>query len=251
MNPIWVYGIGQAAPGGAPLGTGVAGAEVSVLSAGGFQAIVSPAPAEPPSPTRRHMLAHTAVLERATAAVDLLPVRFGSVAPDASVLARCLATHARPLAAALAGIADSVELGLRAVWRDGVMYHELMEADPALRTLRNRLQTRPLAETYQARIELGRRVEAALAVRRAAEAEKLLAPLLPLARATIELRSSEDETVMHRAFLVRRPDETRFDAAVAELEARHGERMTFRYVGPVPPFNFVSLRAEWLGTGSA
>ena len=30
-------------------------------------------------------------------------------------------------------------------------------------------------------------------------------------------------------------------------EARQGTRLLFRYVGPVPPFNFVSLRAEWFG----
>jgi hypothetical protein len=251
VSGLWVYGIGQATPGGAPLGAGIGGAEVEVIPAGGFHAIVSPAPAEPPSPTRRHMLAHTAVLERATAAVDLLPVRFGSIAPDAAVLDRCLATHARQIGAALGGIAESVELGLRVAWKDGVVFREIMAADPALRTLRDRLQARPPSETYQARIELGRRVEAALGARRATEAAGLLAALAPLARATTELRSSEDETVLHRAFLVRRADETRFDEAVAALEAEHGARLTFRYVGPVPPFNFVSLRAEWLGTGTA
>jgi hypothetical protein len=251
MSGLWIYGIGTAAPGGAPLGAGVGGAEVAVIAAGGFQAVVSAAPEEPPQPTRRHMLAHTAVLERAAAAVDLLPVRFGSVAPGEGVLARCLAAHAKQLAAALEGIADSVELGLRVTWRDGVVYREILDGDPALRALRDRLQARPAAETYQARIELGRRVEAALAARRAAEAAALLAPLAPLARQAVELRSAEDETVLHHAFLVRRAEETRFDAAVAALEARHASRMAFRYVGPVPPFNFVSLRAEWLGTGAS
>ena len=53
--------------------------------------------------------------------------------------------------------------------------------------------------------------------------------------------------IANRAFLVRRCDEQRFDAAVAALEARQGARLLFRYVGPVPPFNFVSLRAEWFG----
>jgi hypothetical protein len=247
MTALWVYGIGRAAPGGAPLGAGVAGADVAAVHAGGFVALVSPAPAEPPAPTRRHMLAHTAVLERATAAADTLPVRFGTVAPDEGALARCLAAHARDLAAALAAIEDSVELGLRASWHDGVVFEEILAAEPALRALRDRLQARPAAETYQARIELGRRVEAALAARREADTDTLLKDLLPIARRDVALRSAEDGMVLHRAFLVRRTDESRFDAAVAALEARHGARMAFRYVGPVPPFNFVSLRAEWLG----
>ena len=30
------------------------------------------------------------------------------------------------------------------------------------------------------------------------------------------------------------------------LALRFGERVTFRYVGPVPPYNFVEVRADWL-----
>jgi hypothetical protein len=251
MSRLWIYGIGAAAPGGAPLGAGVGGADVSVLPAGGFHAIVSPAPDEPPAPTRRHMLAHTAVLERATAAVDMLPVRFGTVAPDTTALGRCLAGHAREMAAALAGIEGSVELGLRVSWKEGVVFQEILDADPGLRSLRDRLRTRPVAESYQARIELGRRVEAALAARREAEADVLLKVLSPLARNATALHSSEENMILHRAFLVRRAEEARFDAAVAALEAEHGERLAFRYVGPVPPFNFVSLRAEWMGASTS
>jgi hypothetical protein len=52
--------------------------------------------------------------------------------------------------------------------------------------------------------------------------------------------------VLNRAFLVPRAAEAAFDAAVARIAERFGDRLEFRYVGPVPPFNFVSLRADWL-----
>jgi len=251
MSGLWIYGIGRSAPGGAPLGAGVGGAEVATLRAGGFVAIVSPAPEERPSPTRRHMMAHTAVLERATAAADMLPVRFGSIAPGEAALSRCLAAYAKDMNAALLAIEDSVELGLRASWKDGVVFREILDADAGLRTLRDRLQTRPASETYQARIELGRRVEAALGARREAETAALLKDLAPIAARDVTLRSAEENMVLHRAFLVRRGAEQRFDAAVTAIEARHADRMSFRYVGPVPPFNFVSLRAEWMGAEMA
>ncbi len=247
MSGLWLYGIGAEAPGGAPLGEGVGGAAVAALALGGFVALVSAAPAEPPAPTRRHMLAHTAVLERAAAAADLLPVRFGTVAPAQSALERCLAHHEAQLRGALSGVAGCVELGLRAAWRDDVVYREIMAAEASLRALRDRLQLRPAAETYGARIELGRRVEAAVQARRASDAAAIAAALDPLAQRSVALATVDDSQVLHRAFLVRREEEARFDAAVAALEAAQGERLAFRYVGPVPPFNFVSLRAEWLG----
>ncbi|NKC34547.1 GvpL/GvpF family gas vesicle protein [Falsiroseomonas selenitidurans] len=244
---LWLYGIGLAAPGGAPLGDGVAGAAVQPMEAAGFVALVSDAPAERPAPTRRHMLTHTAVLERATAAADVLPVRFGTVAPDATTLARCLAANAMKLRDAMAAISDCVELGLRVSWREGVIFEEILAAEPALRALRDRLATRPMQETYQDRIALGRRVEAALAARRTAEAASLDAKLAPLAVQMAVLREVDEAMLLNRAFLVKRSEETRFDAAVAALEAAQAGRLLLRYVGPVPPFNFVSLRAEWFG----
>ena len=246
MSGLWLYGIGRTAPGGAPLGAGIGGAEISCLPVSGFIALVSAAPAERPAATRRHMLAHTAVLERATGAIDMLPVRFGTVAPSEGELARCLHVNAGALDQALAGIAGRIELGLRISWKEGVVYEEILAADPALRALRDRLARRPGVETTPQRVELGRRVEAALLARRAAEAASLAAKLDALADRVAELGVAEDAMVLNRAFLVPRAAEPRFDAAVAAMEAEHGRRLAFRYVGPVPAFNFVRLNAAWL-----
>ena len=105
---------------------------------------------------------------------------------------------------------------------------------------------RPPSETYYERIDLGRRVEAALAERRGSEANAILEELLPLAERVAELRLHEDDMIFNRAFLVRRDMEPRFDAALQSLADRFTDRMDFRYVGPVPPFNFVTLQAGWL-----
>jgi hypothetical protein len=34
------------------------------------------------------------------------------------------------------------------------------------------------------------------------------------------------------------------------LAERHAARITFRYVGPVPPYNFIQLHADWLAKGA-
>ena len=162
---LWLYGIGMAAPGGAPLGDGVAGAAVEAMDAAGFVALVSQAPAERPAPTRRHMLTHTAVLERATAAADVLPVRLrhgGALRGDAGAMP---GVNAMKLRDAMAGISDSVELGLRVSWREGVIFEEILAAEPSLRALRDRLARGRCRRPTRPSIALGRRVEAALAQR--------------------------------------------------------------------------------------
>ncbi len=258
MTGLYVYGIVQADRTGhvpldpASLGTGIGGAAISYLAAGSLVALTSPADAPEVTKTRRNMIAHTKILERAIATTDVLPLRFGTVAPDAPTLTRCIGANAREFHAALAGIGGHVELGVKASWRQGVIFSEIIVSDSEIRRLRDRLQQRSANEAYYERIELGRRVEAMLAERRQAETAAIVAELGPLAARQAELRTQDDELVFNRAFLVRRENEAAFDAQLQAVSERHAGRMEFRYIGPVPPYNFVSLQVEWLrGTAAA
>jgi hypothetical protein len=174
-------------------------------------------------------------------------MRFATIAPNVARLETCLERNAGVFRAALAGIAGRIELGVKASWRDGVAFREILAADPMLRAQRDRLQTRLGSQIYQERIELGRQVEAALEKLRAADSAAINAVLEPLAERSLALKQLDETMVMNRAFLVRRAAEPAFDAAMRGLAERQDARMSFRYIGPVPPYNFVTLRADWLG----
>ena len=230
----------------AALGVGVGAVPVHLLPAGPLTALVSPIAPGPVAQTRRNMIAHTAVLERMIARTDVLPVRFGTVAAATAVLTGCIAANAAALQAGFRDIEGRVELGLKASWRDGVVFAEIIAADPELCRLRDRLRSRPASETYYERVELGRRVEAALVGRRAMETAAILAELAPLAERVVELRTLDEDMILNRAFLVRRAQEARFDAQVQAVAERCSARVSFRYVGPVPPYNFIRLQVGWL-----
>jgi hypothetical protein len=59
------------------------------------------------------------------------------------------------------------------------------------------------------------------------------------------LKTLDDDMVLNRAFLVSRANEPQFDARMRALSESQEARMVFRYIGPVPPYNFVQLRADW------
>jgi hypothetical protein len=249
MSAFYVYGLLEdrdalGAVGG--LGEGIGGAAVGILPAGPMTALVSPVALGPVAQVRRNMIAHTSVLERAIARTDVLPVRFGTVAPDDAALNTCVAANARGFLAALRDIGGRVELGVKASWRDGVVFSEIVASDAELCRLRDRLRTRPATETYYERVELGRRVEAALAGRRAQETAAIVAELSPLAEREAELRTLDEDMILNRAFLVRRENEAAFDARIQAVAERCASRVNFRYVGPVPPYNFVRLQVGWL-----
>jgi hypothetical protein len=249
---IYVYGLlhHAAALDGDGLGAGIGGHSVRLVSNSGLTALVSTVEPGSVAQTRRNMVAHTAVLERVLAKVTVLPLRFGTVAPSEAALSVCVAGNAASLIAALRGVDGRVELGVKASWRDGVVFDEIISADHGLRALRDRLRSRPASETYYERVELGRRIEAALAVRRAAETADILRALMPLAERQVELRTLADDMILNRAFLVLREHEEVFDNRMQAIVEDRGARLQFRYVGPVPPYNFVQLHTDWLAAAT-
>jgi hypothetical protein len=46
---------------------------------------------------------------------------------------------------------------------------------------------------------------------------------------------------MNAAFLVEKTKEAAFDKRVNELAEKHSDKITFKYVGTLPPFNFVNI----------
>jgi hypothetical protein len=47
--------------------------------------------------------------------------------------------------------------------------------------------------------------------------------------------------ILNAAFLINNEKETEFDREVNELADKYGDRVVFKYVGTLPPFNFVNL----------
>jgi hypothetical protein len=52
-----------------------------------------------------------------------------------------------------------------------------------------------------------------------------------------------DRMIMNAAFLVARDAEEAFDARVKAIGSRY-EKLTFKYTGPWPPYNFVNIRLK-------
>ena len=69
--------------------------------------------------------------------------------------------------------------------------------------------------------------------------------LKPFAYDSKANKVSSDMMILNGAFLVCNERTADFDAAVQELDGQFGERMSFKYVGPLPPFNFIEIVVHW------
>jgi hypothetical protein len=209
-------------------------------------AIVSESPVRRYAVDREHTLKHEWVIEQIMEYYTVLPVRYGTVAAsEDDVRLKLLRRQFGSLHGMLKRMDNKIELGVKTLYNRERVFAKLLEEDPELRLLRNTLASRNEAETRYERIQLGQMVEQALAARRAQDAKQVIEILRPLAVETRENPTQGDMMVSNAAFLVDKRRESVFDARVQSLDEEYGGLLDFRYVGPLPPFNFVTLVVNW------
>ena len=232
------------------------GDEVHTVIRRDLAAVVSDSPNMKYDISRANMMAHQTVIEWVMAeGFTVLPIRFGTVtkpgtaAPAEDIRHKLLERKAEEFEDLYRQMDGRVELGLKALWRDEkAIFQELVAENRAIRTARDALLTRmsrPAAATHWERARLGELVKAALDRKRGKEARELLARLSPLAERVRQNRVVMDKMVLNAAFLVEKEREAAFDEAVAALHEELGERMTLKYTGPAPPFNFCEIVVTW------
>jgi hypothetical protein len=226
--------------------TGIGESDVYTVAYRDLAAVVRDGPLTARQPSREDLVGHLRVMEQLMASQTVIPVAYGTVAAtEDAVRENLLAPHYDDLRASLKRLDGRVELGLKALWKDmGVVFAELVAEQERIRALRESIAAHPEAHTRQEMIELGRMVAEALEAKRRAEGEAILGALSPLA---VEVRSGRllgEKMILNAAFLVDREREAEFDNRVGGLGEAGASRLLFRYVGPVPPFNFVQLQND-------
>jgi hypothetical protein len=242
-HDIYLYGV---VPGSEARGFDVAGLDdepVALVRAGSLAAIGSPVMPGPVAADRASLERHMDVLQQAMEHCSaVLPMRFGVVFPSArAVREELLAARREELEGLLTTMTGLAEVRIRAVYHDDVVLREAVESSDAIRRLRDEVRDRPEAATYYQRIRLGELVAQAVAERQAADAALVRSRVEGLARMVHEGELVHERLAADVALLVERRRLDEIDAAVSVLAAELGERMRFRYIGPLAPHSFVEL----------
>jgi hypothetical protein len=227
-------------------GIGGRGDPVRVLCLDGLAAVVSDAPKIRYTLRREYLEAHERVVEEAMTYADVLPVSFGSVADtDRQVLEKLLRQRFDDLHDYLAYVQGRVEMGLRVHWNRERLFADIVAENNDIRALRENIAGLDPDAAYYDRVQLGEMTEAAIAAKREDTAQSIMAHLSPLAVDTRVNDPLTDMMVLNAAFLVDRTQEAAFDGQVRALGEAEVGRLILQYVGPVPPYNFVTLQVRW------
>jgi hypothetical protein len=224
------------------VGLGAEPAEVHTVHYKDIAAVVSDTPIEVPDATRENVLAHERVNENVMRTHTVIPMSFGTVFKTPQDIVELLRGAYDAFTDVLNKMEDKLEFGLKLLWDRDVAIREVEKEDEEVRRLKNEIASQK-GSTYFARMQYGRLLDSALQSR----SERYVNEIVELLRdVSVAYRANKpigDKMIMNAAFLVSREQETDFDARVKSLGAKY-DKLTFRYTGPWPPYNFVNIRLK-------
>ncbi|MBI1747086.1 MAG: GvpL/GvpF family gas vesicle protein [Acidobacteria bacterium] len=224
-------------------GIGDRGDPVHTIPWKGVAAVVSASPIIRYPVSKENSMAHEQAIEAAMRkGYTALPVRFGTIAENNSKIIEILAHKYDEFTLLLEQMKNKVELGVKAVFAEKIIYQDILDQYPEIRKQKAALESKGPQESYYQRIEIGRMVESALEEQKKKYREEIIAHLKSYCcdfRLTHRLLG--ERMIMNAAFLVDRNSELTFDQKMDELSQRYRDKVRFKYVSELPPFNFVHL----------
>jgi hypothetical protein len=226
-----------------PIGIGKRGDLVYTINFKDISAVVSNSPIIQYEARRVNMITHENVLEEVMKQFTVLPVRFSTISEhndDAGIL-RILEKEYIKLDDMLGKMEGKKELGLKVLAQEAAIYESILEKYDGIRSLRDKLIDLPADKTHYQRMKIGEMVAEALKKETGNYKNIILNVLSPLAN-DVKINDNYGELmILNAAFLIKNAVEKDFDKAVNELDEKYCNLMIFKYVGTLPPYNFVNL----------
>jgi hypothetical protein len=202
-------------------------------------ALTSAVEGEPVRLRREAVTSHSDVLQRALERGPVLPMRFGTVVPDADTLKRdLLAARREQMRARLDELAGKAEFRLKVTYKEEPMLRSILAQDPALKRSAEAIRGLPAEASHFQRVGLGERITLAVQARRDSDAQQLLSELASLAVAVEVGALQQPEMALNASFLVSDEMRDRFDQTVERLASERAQLTEFKLIGPLPAHSF-------------
>ena len=223
-------------------GIGDNSSEIHTIHYRDLAAVVSDVPLGILDSTRENVLAHERVNEIVMRDHTVIPMSFGTIFKTKDDIVQLLRSAYDAFGDVLAKMRDKMEFGLKVLWDRDSVVKDIEDEDEGIHRLKNEIALQK-GSTYFARMQYGRAIDAALQSRSERYGSEILDRLRDVAVASRINKPIGDKMIMNAAFLVSRDQETAFDSRVKSIAAEH-DKLTFKYTGPWPPYNFVNIRLK-------
>ena len=223
---------------------GGASEEVYSVHDGAIAAVVSRTRVSIFDPTRDNALAHERVIETVMRDHTIVPMSFGTVFRSDEDVREALKSLHEPLQNVLREMDGKLEFGLKITWNRDRIMEDLKREHDEIRRFYQELARRRLQSTYFARMELGLMIEKALSELAAGYVREVCDGLRAACVASRDNKPIGDKMIMNAAFLVSKERAAEFEDALSRVSHKFRDRLTFKFTGPWPPYNFVNIRLK-------
>lgn len=192
---------------------------------------------------RVNLTAHQIVLEEVMKHFSVLPIRFSTISStlNQSKIMAILEKEYDRFSGLLDKMQGKKELGLKVLAIEEPIYKYILEKHSDIRIFKEKLAKLDPGKAHYQLMKIGEMVENALRDENQTFRKIILDALTPL---TVEHKINDnygERMIINSAFLINNDNETAFDNAINILDEQFGNLLTFKYVGTLPPYNFVNL----------
>jgi len=191
----------------------------------------------------RYLVAHQRVVEAVMQVFTILPAKFGTVLPDEDSVHRLLVQGETLFRTTLEKFADLVQMEVVVLWDLQQVFQEIGQ-EAHIAQLKAQVEGRPPEETLIERVAVGQLVQASLEQRRTSLRDYLLYWLRKIALDSVINPSMDDSMVTNVALLVDGAEQKALDRRLELLDEEFEGQLTFRRVGPLPPYSFATVEVE-------
>jgi hypothetical protein len=224
---------------------GVGSANVYTINHEQIAAVVSDTEFTEIDPTRKNVQAHTIAQEALLKEYNLLPMGFGMVATSEGELRRLLEDNYNGLLGELHRLAGRIEVELKVFWEQEAVINELQGENAELTMLKAKINSASSpVEVQNLLLTAGKLVESIVRDWETKYTELVYAILQELSYEAKINNPVGIKNLLNASFLIEKSRESEFKEQVYKLDARFQGKMNFKYVGPLPPYNFVNLKLE-------
>lgn len=243
-----------------PIGIGD-GAQVVTVEHQGVSALVSTTASDKLEISRGNAIAHQRVMEAAMQrGYTVLPVRFNTIAePKAGktaqqrIIDHVLVGRRDEIHRLMATMKPLVEMGVKGLWTNmEAVFRGIVTGNATIQSCHKKLLAaagrgsmgRSQANVNE-QVRLGEMVKKALEARKLESQAALLERLKPLAADFRINKTFGDPMFANLAILIGKSRQDEVADALSAFEARQAYPSKLRYVGPLPPCNFLELVITW------
>jgi len=224
---------------------GIEDAEVYTINYRELAAIVSDTDLDEIDPTRRNVRAHTIVQDELLKDHTLLPMSFGVIASSEAEVILFLEKNYDAFVIEFKRLSGKVEVDLKIYWDQEAMMGELQRGNQELSRIKEKIGAAlSPVEAQSLLVAAGQLVER---IAQDWQSKYAQGAFDTLRRMAVDARLNDPvgiKNILNASFLIDRSRQEEFQAEVYKLDTKYQDRVDFKYVGPLPPYNFVSLNLE-------